>query len=338
MTGPLGRLLGPAVPSAVGSVPHLDPAEAAAQALRLHPELPAAPQLPRRSPREAMLAQVAAGMPGVAGTASGRLILAGDGPPSVTPAEVPLDPEAWGGTLAFLQAAAAAGRTGPLKLQLAGPVTLGLALVAAGVAGGEASGLAAGTVASRTRALVVAAGRLVPAAPLVVVLDEPGLAGFGRPGFGLDAVAVADRLSAVLDAIRAEPRVVAAGVHCCGPTSWAPVVAAGADLLSFPAGMVLPGESSLLAGFVEAGGWIAWGCVATDTASGGLDDDECWSRLALGWNGLVRAGCDPDQLRHQAILTPDCGLALHPLDQVEPVYAQVVRLCQRARGDVVPSG
>ena len=338
MTGPLGRLLGPVVPSAVGSVPHLDPAEAAAQALRLHPELPAAPQLPRRSPREAMLPQVAAGMPGVAGTASGRLVLAGDGPPSVTPVEAPLDPEAWAGTLAFLRAAAAAGRTGPLKLQLAGPVTLGLALVAAGIAGGDSSRLAAGTVASRARALVATAGRLVPAAPLVVVLDEPALAGCDRPGLLLDAGAVTGRLAVTLDAVRSEPAVAAAGVHCCGPASWAPVVAAGADLLSFPAGTVSAGDSSLLAGFVQAGGWIAWGCVATDTPASGIDDEECWRRLALGWDGLVRAGCDPDHLRHQAILTPDCGLALHPPDEVEAVYARVARLCQRAAGDVAASG
>ncbi len=100
MTGALGRLLPPAVPSAVGSVPHLDVAEAASQALRLHPELPAAPQLPRRSPREAMLAQVAAGMPGVACAGDGQLVLDG-GAVAATPADVPLDPEAWAPSASF---------------------------------------------------------------------------------------------------------------------------------------------------------------------------------------------------------------------------------------------
>src|SRR5439155_1661444 len=51
--------------TSIGSLPHTDPDTAAAVVLARHPELPAAPQLPARSAREGMIAQVAQGIPGV---------------------------------------------------------------------------------------------------------------------------------------------------------------------------------------------------------------------------------------------------------------------------------
>src|SRR3954466_556543 len=44
------------VATAIGSLPHTDAVQAAELVLGAHPELPCAPQLPARSPREGMLA------------------------------------------------------------------------------------------------------------------------------------------------------------------------------------------------------------------------------------------------------------------------------------------
>ena len=105
-----GFTLPPATPSAVGSLPLTDAEEAAALALRLQPELPAAPQLPRRGPSESMLGQVATGMPGVSVAPDGAsLVLDGRGW-APAPAEAPLDEDAWGATLAFLRAAGSSRR------------------------------------------------------------------------------------------------------------------------------------------------------------------------------------------------------------------------------------
>lgn len=142
----------------------------------------------------------------------------------------------------------------------------------------------------------------------------------------------------VLDAVHAEPAVAVAGVHCCAPTPWAPIVAAGAGLLSFPAGTLSAGDTPLLVRFLDAGGWIAWGCVATHEPHRDVDDATCWRRLVAARDSLVLAGCDRHGLRHQAILTPDCGLARHPSNQVEPIYDRVRRLSARASGTVAPSG
>src|SRR5436309_2610833 len=58
-------LLTSGIATSIGSLPHRDAREAAAFVLATHPDLPAAPQLPRRSPRERMVAQAAAGIDGV---------------------------------------------------------------------------------------------------------------------------------------------------------------------------------------------------------------------------------------------------------------------------------
>ena len=57
----------------VGSLPHTDPAVAAAYVLERWPDLPAIPSLPRRSPHETMLGQAVVGVRGVQVTADGTL-------------------------------------------------------------------------------------------------------------------------------------------------------------------------------------------------------------------------------------------------------------------------
>ena len=53
----------PGVATGIGSLPHTDPRAAAELVLRCLPEMPAAPQLPARDPREGMIAQWVGGAP-----------------------------------------------------------------------------------------------------------------------------------------------------------------------------------------------------------------------------------------------------------------------------------
>src|SRR5258706_8926380 len=139
--------------TSIGSLPHRDADAAASFVLRHHHDLPAAPQLPRRSPLEGMIAQAARGLTGVVVLPDGSIDL---DPTDLDPSEAAvLDGHSYGGLLAFLSASA--GRHTPVKLQLTGPVTLALALPDAG-ARGDVAVLAAG-----------AAGRIpAPALPELV--------------------------------------------------------------------------------------------------------------------------------------------------------------------------
>jgi hypothetical protein len=318
--------LSPGTPSSVGSLPLVDAVEAAHLALALSPELPAAPQLPRRDPREGMLAQVALGAPGIGVGADGGLVV--DRRRLAAPADdAALDAEAWGGTLAFLDVAAALGRQGPIKLQIAGPVTLGLALQAAGVKASRAFPVAGAIVRQRIGALLAEAARRLPAAPVVLVLDEPGLVAYPTGGIPLGADDTIDLLSGGLAAAKS---AAMAGVHCCGPTDWRLVLHAGPDLLSMPVDASVGDDAAGLSSFLDRGGWIAWGAVPTDRPLGDREDAH-WRHLTSLWCDLSRNGCDPLLLRTQAILTPACGLALHRPEQVRPVHDLVRRVAERVQ-------
>jgi hypothetical protein len=321
--------LTPGAATSIGSLPGDDPRAAARLVLAAHPLLPAAPQLPHRSPAEQMLAQWATGIEGVT-------VAPADGTIAVDPRR--LDPEApvgtdltrrqAGGLHAFL--AATASRRSPIKLQLTGPVTLGLALIHAGAPPARAFAVAGRAIPAKARALTALARAAAPDAPLVVFLDEPGLTAAGHPGFLLDAGGVTDLLSSSLAALA--PAM--AGVHCCGSTDWQLVMEAGARILSMPADLAAADEATAIAAHLEAGGWVAWGAVPT-TGPLGADPDPLWRRLVALWCDLTRFGCDPALLRRQALVTPVCGLANHGPSQAALVLGLTAQLAQRVQDQAV---
>ncbi|MGH7739469.1 MAG: hypothetical protein ACREL1_04910 [bacterium] len=64
--------ISPGARIAVGSLPHLDPPAAVQFQLRFFPEIPAWPQLPKRSPQEWMTRQGLSGLPGLIWDDSGK--------------------------------------------------------------------------------------------------------------------------------------------------------------------------------------------------------------------------------------------------------------------------
>ena len=144
------------VASSIGSLPHTDPRAAATFVLERQPRLPAAPSLPNRSGMERMVAQAAWGIAGVRVLADGSLEL--DDPlldPRAPLTTAGIDGEPFVGLRAFL--GAVAGRRTPIKLQLTGPVTLGIALLNLGVPARQAFAVAGSAVRARARSLIAAA-------------------------------------------------------------------------------------------------------------------------------------------------------------------------------------
>jgi hypothetical protein len=323
----------PVLPTAaatgVGSMPHVDPDAAAVAALQLLPDLPAAPQLPRRHPHEGMLAQAVDGMAAVRVDDSGdiEVDLAAFDPDR--PVGVSFDGESWVGLRAFLSAARS--RRGAVKLQLTGPVTLGVALLDAGVPADIAFRAAGNAVTARARALVSMASDALPAAGLVVVLDEPGLAAWGTDRLPLKGDDVVDLLSHGLASLG--PHVVN-GVHCCGDIDWKLVTTAGPDLVSMPVSPRLVETATTLGAFLERGGLVAWGVVPTDRPIG-ADPDPLWRKLADLWCDMTRTGCDPIRLRQQALLTPACGLANHDPVQAAHVLDLTMGVAERVHSQAV---
>ncbi|MGH9186362.1 MAG: hypothetical protein ACRD0U_11200 [Acidimicrobiales bacterium] len=300
--------LAPGTATSIGSLPHTDPTAAARLVLDRHAALPAAPSLPRRSLLEGMLAQAAWGLPGVRVLPDGELaversLLDPDAPPD----DSALTGEPWVGLQTFLEAAKGERRRMPIKLQLTGPLTLGIALWRAGAAGPRAFAAAATAVRHRVRHLVDLAAQCVPGAPLVVFFDEPWFGLVGDPDLPIGARAATDLLS---EALRAAGPGVTTGVHCCAEADWAAILHAKPHVLSLPvdhAGRLRPGD---VRPHLEGGGYVAWGAVPT---SGPVGDGTTglWHRLADRWHDLVAGGCDPVLVRTRALVTPACGLAGH---------------------------
>lgn len=318
-------------PTSVGSLPHLDREAAIAFVLEGTPELPAAPTLPGVEPLEMMIPQAAWGIAGVDLAADGTLSIAD--PDLVDPAAPLGDRDLSGRPFTtwrrFLDVVA--GRTDPVKLQITGPLTLGLMLIQAGLGPEKAFAVAAGAVSTRAGDLLSLADERAPGVPRLLVFDEPGLVGGLRPDLLLGPDGVIDLLSGCLAAV--EGRAVT-GVHCCGATDWRLVLQAGPNLLSLPVGADVTGSAGALGSFLERGGWVAWGAVATDGPLG-ESPSRSWRRLSTQWCELVQAGCDPVLLRRQALITPVCGLALHDEAQADHVFALTRRLAEKVHDQVM---
>jgi methionine synthase II (cobalamin-independent) len=326
-------LFPPGLSTGIGSLPHEDPGDAARFAIATHPRLPAAPSLPRRSPTEGMIAQAAWGITGVSVLKDGSLLV---DEAAVDP-EVPLgDPTVDGEPFVALRAFldSIEGRLEPFKMQLTGPVTAGLALHACGVSTDRAFGVARLAVTARIRAALAAARRIAPGATPVMFLDEPGLRAALDPGFPLD---LDDALDLVSSAMAVVEETAIAGLHCCGRADWQAVLQSGPQILSLPVGMGATEHAGALAGFLERGGWIAWGAVPTD---GPLIEsaDVLWRRLRTEWESLAAHGCDPAMLREQAIITPACGLVGFDRFQAQQVAGLASLLGQRLEAHVLAPG
>lgn len=298
------------VATGIGSLPGTDIDAALALVVETLPDLPHLPELPARGPGADMIGRTAAALvdlhvdlqpagwrlvprPGLEERRAAELLT------SDLDALVPVLP----------------GYDGALKVQLTGPWTLAAALELprGGKALGDLGAVrdVAAALAETAREHLAAVRARVPAARLVLQIDEPSLpsvlagtvptaSGFGRLR-AIDPPAALTAISAVVAA--ADAPVV---VHCCAP-------------------------DPPLALLQDAG--VA--AVSVDLAAARLDPDEVAERVERGlalWLGVVpslgpgvppgvgevlapvrelwrRTGLAADTLPERTVLTPACGLA-----------------------------
>ncbi len=306
---PVSRLPAGAA-TAIGSLPHRDAHAAAALVLRCLPRLPAVPELPNRDPRESMIARFATGLPEVVAAPDGSISVLGLDCDS--PVDARFDDERHAGFLTFLEVAAAQPRPPAfVKVQLAGPLTLGVALTRAGMPHGRAFVRAVECARTWARALEARVRDELPGAEVMTFFDEPALVLWRTDDALLDRETATDLLSAAL----AAPSGVT-GVHVCGAGDVRLALDAGPDVLALDVGTLELDDAFALSRFLEADGWVAWGTVPTDRPVG-ESASPLWKALIEAWCELTRRGCDPVRLRNQALSTPTCGLAGHGITQAE---------------------
>jgi methionine synthase II (cobalamin-independent) len=308
----------------IGSLPGTDPGEAVRVVLGELDELPFLPELPGRGP---------------------HADLAGRGAALLVDLPVDLQPGGWrlvgrpgrdsrrardllARDLDALEEAADGGGPALLKVQATGPWTLA-SLLEQGrgervLADHGAVRDVAASLAEGLRAHLADLARRVPAARLLLQLDEPSLpavlagriptaSGFGSYRSPSPQVA-ADTLATVLSV---SERTV---VHCCAPR---PPVAllrrAGATAVSLDATLLGRPDDEALGEAVESGAGLLLGVVpAVDADLSDLD-----GRLAPVRQLWQRLGLADELLPAAVVLTPTCGLA-----GTTPSYARAaLRAC-----------
>ncbi len=278
----------------VGSLPHTDLHEAATFVAQTT-DLPYLPQLPNRDASEGMLRQWAEGLCGAGGTDDGIGLRYGE------PSE-PSD-EAFGGAMAMLDLA-----EGPeIKTQFAGPVTLFLALLAAGCPYDGLWDCVVNGLVERVQAHIDVIHSVRPGVGVIAVMDEPALVTFA-PGRSNGPVPIEAAADAMVKVMAEMP--IPVGVHVCGDTDWRMVAGLQPAWLSWDLAALGDGflnATDAIAETVSHGTGIMWGMVPTDPAP--LDTDRIRSRYGTAVTRLVIDGAPAEALTSASLATPACGLA-----------------------------
>jgi hypothetical protein len=148
-------------------------------------------------------------------------------------------------------------------------------------------------------------------APVIIFLDEPGLAGFGSSALiTVSAELVRRVLSEVVEAVHAAGGM--AGVHVCANTDWHLAFDSHFDIINFDA----HGYFDKFAiykkeciDFIGRGGNIAWGVAPTSDPD--AIESETSESLAARWTAqveeLTASGLSSRDLLEHSLFTPSCG-------------------------------
>jgi hypothetical protein len=311
--------LEPGSTTGIGSLPQRSARQAVEFSFDMY-DIPTIPSLPRRSPAESSIAQALVGVFGVAPGQYGSVAVDVDRLDPDATVDTDLRTDHFVGFRTFLEVAAERGHTGPVKWQFVGPISVGVTLRRAGAGPEVAFSTALRAISSHLRALSAAVSAALPSSPQLVVLDEPFTAGLMSNDFPIAPDEAIDLLSAAMSVLESQATV---GVHCCGEVDVATMLESGPSVLSLPVSNTLVPLAGYLDRFLRNDGWIAWGAIATEGPIG-VTSNRAWHHLSSLWCELVRRGCDPERLRTQSLLTPECGLGTH-----SPVVAE--RVCRSLR-------
>ena len=312
----------PGAVTSIGSLPGVDPIEAAQLVFGELPELPHIAELPARGAGADMIGRTAALL-----TDLPVEIVVGTWRMTAHPGrEVrrARDYLAWD---VDAVEAAGSGYIGPLKLQAVGPWTLAASLELAngnvvltdhGAVRDLASALEDGL-----RAHLADLAKRVPGATLVLQLDEPSLpavlAGHipTASGYGTVRSVEPNRARQALHDVLSASAEGGRVVHCCaGEVPIELLRTAGADALSIDATLLAVEQYDVLGEAIDSGMSLWLGTLPTDGTDITLDTARVPIRKL--WTDL---GFAPKQLASTVVPTPACGLAAASPDYVRRVFA-----------------
>jgi len=144
----------------------------------------------------------------------------------------------------------------------------------------------------------------------VIFLDEPSLSAVGSAFSSIQRQDVIDKLQMMISYLKSHSDCLV-GIHCCGNTDWAMIMAARPDIINFDAFEFM--EHFLLypdgiASFLQGGGTIAWGIVPTSGFTGDESEKELMKKIGEGIKKIKKTGINPQIIAERSIFTPSCGM------------------------------
>jgi len=332
------------LPTAIGSMPHTNPDEACSVVMKYLSDMPAWPQLPRRSPEENMIIQFSEGFPGI--------IIKGDKihiEPSVNfetdLEQIYIDCEQddaqkydisdgyAAGLHAFLSKATGSKIA---KGQVTGPVTWGLSVTSQDGLGILYDDTLAETVAKFLRLKASWQENILREITpnTIIFVDEPYLVSLGSVFTPIPEEKVPVLLEEVLGGIKGLK-----GLHCCGNSNWAALLDIRIDILSFDAYNYVSSLSTYsdkVKSFLERGGNIAWGIVPNDEEALAKESlSSLRDRLEESMALFTRDGVGFKQIIAQGLITPSCGLASLSLEAANQALELTAKLSHDLRSRYV---
>ena len=333
--------------TAIGSLPHADPAKAVDVVLGAIPDAPIWPQLPALGMNEQMEVQYCEGMPRCRIDAEKRRMFfdtTGDYSDELAAFYeaylAAMDPDAGSGDCSAMAISPAfskgifaledrlkrdGGKRPIVKVQTTGPCSFALTITDENKRlmyyNEEFRDVIVKALAMKCRWQIQ---KFHPFAERVICfIDEPILSAFGSSTYvsvrRADVVAL---IGEVVQAVHADNGL--AGVHCCGNTEWPILIDAGVDIVNFDAFGY--GESIALyprqvKQFLADGGVLAWGVVPTSEAIRQQTADSLVNQFdKVVGNLAAKAGIDRGLIVQQAIITPSCGTGSLKIEDAERVF------------------
>ncbi len=324
----------------VGSVPYTEYTDLC-QRLVSTLDIPAWPQLPRRTFHENMYVQYSRGLPGLMLDEANERITFDTAADLTAPLEAfyeryladdvdsfALTPDYAAGFYGLIEAARAVPGEW-IKGQVTGPISFGLTVTDQNRRASLYHELLPDAIVKNMAMIARWEIRQLRAQRPKVILfvDEPYMASFGSAYISLSREQVITMLDEVFAAIHQEGAL--AGVHCCGNTDWSVLLSTAVDILNLDAYGYLehlalyPVE---LKAFLDRGGLITWGIVPNNDEIKAVTPEQLARRLR---DGLVlisqkaqARGVDlaVEELASHSLIAPCCGLGSTTVDNADLAF------------------
>jgi methionine synthase II (cobalamin-independent) len=312
----------------IGSFPHLDSAALCSRLVKAV-QIPAWPQLPRRTFRENMYTQYSARLPGIVVDDTHQRVYfdtSGDLSPGLE--------EFYGRYLAddidsfALPADYAAGFYTMLdvlrstsgewaKGHVTGPISFGLTVVDQDLRSSLYDEQLADPIVKQLAFNARWQIRQLKQARsnVIIFVDEPYMSSFGSAFISLSREQVVTLLNEVFDAIHAEGAL--AGVHCCGNTDWSVLLETSVDILNLDAYEYLENLALYpndVRAFLDRGGHLAWGIIPNNETIFNVTPEQLAQRLRDGLQLISdkargrNVSIGVDEFASRSLITTACGL------------------------------